>query len=207
MHRLVWTGPLAALLLMAGLFEGNVDTDSGNATISHWLATHGNAPWIGHAALSAVAGVLLVVFGHAVRARIGDIDSARLISSLATLVGTMVCVGAALFAAVPIGRLFESAPDPDPSVYRYLSSAAASVMVIFLAPPCAALATAIGVTGLATRSIPRWLAVTSVVMAVLMLVSALVAPLLVFGLWLLVTGVTLGLQAPRPAGQAVLATG
>jgi hypothetical protein len=207
MHRLIWSGPLAAVLLLAGLFESNVETQSTDATISHWLETHGNGVWIAHATLSALAGVLLVVFGHAVRARIGDGDAARLIPSLSTLTGTMICVGAALFAAVPIGRMFENAPDPDPSVYRYLSAAAASVMVIFLAPACAALAATIGIAGLSTRAVPRWLGVTSVVMAVLMLASAFVAPLMVFGLWLLVTGIALGLRAPRPVGRAVAVAG
>ena len=113
----------------------NVETQASDATINHWLASHGNAVWIAHAGASALAGVLLVVFGHALRIRLGRDDAGRLVTSLSTLTGTLVCAGAALFAAVPIGRVFESAPDPEPSVYRYLSAAAASVMVIFLARP------------------------------------------------------------------------
>ena len=207
MNRLIWTGPVAAVLLIAGLFEGNVETQAGDATITNWLATHGNGTWIAHAALSAASGVLLVLFGHALRARLGDGAAARLVPSLATVAGAMVCIGAALFAAVPIGRVFEGAPDPDPSVYRYLSAAAASVMVIFLAPVCAALAATVGAAGLAARAIPRWLAVTSVVMAVLMLASAFVAPLMVFGLWLVVSGVALGVGAPRRVRRTAVATG
>lgn len=207
MQRLIWSGPLAAVLLIAGLFESNVETQASDTTITTWLATHGNGSWITHGALSAVSGVLLVVFGHAVRARLRWERSASLVSSLATLTGSLVCVGAGLFAAVPIGRVFESAPDPDPSTYRYLSSAAAAVMVIFLAPACAALAATIGVVGLSTRAIPRWLAVTSLVMAFLMLVSAFVAPLMVFGLWLLVTGCALGLRSPVPSPAPLPAAG
>jgi steroid 5-alpha reductase family enzyme len=53
---------------------------------------------------------------------------------------------------------------------------------------------------------PRWLGYSGLALAVLMLVSAFVAPLMVFGLWLVVSGVALSarpsrgkLAAPRPA--------
>jgi hypothetical protein len=105
-----------------------------------------------------------------------------------------VYTGAALFAAVPVGRFFEQAPDPDPSVYRYLSAAAASVMVIFVSLPASGLVASVSATGLRARTMPRWLGWAGLVLAVLMLLSAFVAPLMVFGLWLLVSGVTLALS-------------
>lgn len=198
MHRLIWSGPAAGVLLVLGLFETNIETSKPDGAITSWLAGNGNAAWLAHAGASAVGGVLLVLFGHALRARLARTNPAgTLVSSLTTMIATMVGVGAAVFAAVPIGRVFEDAPDPDPSVYRYLSAAAAAVMVIFLAPACAALAGVTAYVGLRERTLPRWLGVGTVVLAVLMLVSAFAAPLMVFVLWLLVTGTTLGLRAPR----------
>jgi hypothetical protein len=53
---------------------------------------------------------------------------------------------------------------------------------------------------------PRWLGITGWVMALLILASAFVAPLMVFGLWLVITGGGLAFSRPRvAAAQAVLA--
>ena len=204
MNRLVWSGPVAAVLLVFGLFESNIGTQESDRAITTWLAGHGDTPWLAHATASTVGGVLLVVFGHALRDRLGrEAQGAGLVTALATMTGTMIAVGAALFAAVPIGRVFENAPDPDPSTYRYLSAAAASLMVIFLAPACAGLAGVVGVLGMRAGTLPRWLGVTSVVLGVLMIASAFVAPLIVFVLWLLLTGVTLGVRRLQPAAPPV----
>lgn len=206
MHRLVWSGPLAAVLLIVGLFESNIDTDASDGAITSWLAGHGNTAWLAHASASVIAAVLLVVFGQALRDRLGrDTSAGALVASFATVAAAMVAVGAAVFAAVPVGRVFESAPDPDPSTYRYLSSAAASVMVIFVAPACAALAGVTGVAGMRAGTLPRWLGIASVVLAVLMLATAFVAPLMVFVLWLVVTGTAVGVRRTAVAPAHTLA--
>lgn len=203
MHKLVWTGPAAAVLLIVGLFESNIETRSSDGAITSWLATHGNGSWIAHSVSSTLAGVLLVVFAHALRDRIGDGPAGRILVSLATLSAAMITVGAALFAAVPVGRVFEGAPAPDPSTYRYLMSAAASVMVIFVSPIAAGMAASTGLGLLRSRTAPRWVGITSLVLAVLMLASAFVAPLMVFGLWLVVTGAALGVRRGEPVRNPV----
>jgi len=193
-RALALTGPAAAVLMLAGLFESNIETSASDGRIAAWLATHGDAAWMAHAAASVLGATLLVVFAQVVRTRL-DVGTgslaARLISPLGGLVAAAVYAGSALFAAVPVGRFFEGAPDPDPSVYRYLLAAAASVMVIFVSLPAAAFAASVSVTGLRARTMPRWLGWAGVVLAVLMLLSAFVAPLMVFGLWLLVSGIAL----------------
>lgn len=206
MHRLVWSGPAAAVLLVVGLFESNIETSRPDHDITAWLAGHGNTGWLAHATASAVAAVLLIVFGQALRERLGrETAAGALVASLATAAGAMVGLGAAVFAAVPIGRVFESAPDPDPSTYRYLSAAAAAMMVIFVAPACAALVATTGIAGMRIGTLPRWLGVVSVVLAVVIVASAFVAPLMAFVLWLLVTGVALGVRRPAAQPAAVLA--
>ena len=204
MHKLIWSGPVAAVLLIVGLFESNIETSSTDGAITAWLITHGNVSWLAHSFASTLAAVALVVFAHALRARVGDDTAGSLVVSMSTLAAAMLAVGAALFAAVPVGRVFEGAPQPDPSTYRYVLSAAASVMVIFVSPIAAGMAASAGVGLLRSRTAPRWVAITSIVLAVLMLLSAFVAPLMVFGLWLLVTGVALGVRRPAVAVKPVV---
>ncbi len=214
MRLLPLTGPAAAALLLAGLFEGNVPTDRSDGAVEAWLAANGDGGWLAHSAVSAIGGVLLVVYGQVLRDRLSRDEGPleRLVTSLATLTGTMVVVGAALFAAVPVGRAFEGSPDPAADVYRYLLGAAASVEVIFLAAPAAALCATVSVLGLRRASMPLWLGRCGVALAVLMLASAFVAPLMVFGLWLVISGVGLAFveagrvhrapaDVPVPAGD------
>lgn len=199
MRPLTLTGPAAGVLLLAGLFENNIDTSKGDAAITSWLASHGDGGWMAHATLSVVSGVLLLLYAQVLRSRLsgaGGRTLERSVSALGTMVATMIVVGGALFAAVPVGRLFEHAPDPAASVYRYLLAAAASVMVIFLSLPAAALCGCVSALGLSRGTMPRWLGCTGVALALLMLASAFVAPLMVFGLWLVVSGIALSVGSP-----------
>jgi uncharacterized membrane protein len=112
------------------------------------------------------------------------------------MLATLVVVGGALFAAIPVGRTFEQSPAPDASTYRFLMAASASVLVIFLSLPAAAFAGTTAVLGLRRRTAPRWLGYVGIGLSVLMLLSAFVAPLMVFGLWLVVSGVALAFAQP-----------
>lgn len=213
MRAITLLGPVSAALLLGGLFESNIETSASDERISHWLATTGHGAWMAHALVEVLAGLLLVAFGHALRWRLGgaasDMPLARAVTSMATVLGAMVVIGGALFAAVPVGAVFENAPPPDPSTYRYLMSASAGVLVIFASVPAAGLAAATAALGLRTGTAPRWLGYAGLVLAVLMLASAFVAPLMVFGLWLLVVGITLAVHVSRPvsdAGQASMAS-
>lgn len=202
MRRITLLGPFAGVLLLLGLFENNIETSASDHRIAGWLATAGNTGWMAHAAAEALAGVLLVGFGQALRWRLaGDVDSAlaRTVSAMAGLLGSTVVVGAALFAAVPVGAVFEGAPAPDPSTYRYLMAAAASVLVIFASVPAAGLAAATALLGLRARTAPRWLGYAGLVLSALIVLSAFLAPLMVFALWLVVVGVGLAVSKPAAA--------
>jgi hypothetical protein len=199
MRLLALSGPLAAVLLLTGLFESNIETSSGDRAIGAWLNATGNGTWMVHATLSVLGGIALLVYGQVLRHRTGGHGLlGRTVGSLSTLVATLVVVGGALFAAVPVGRYFESAPNPDPSVYRYLLAASASVLVIFLSLPAAALCAAASAAGLSAHALPRWLGWTGVVLAILMMLSAFVAPLMIFGVWLVVSGIALALDRRSP---------
>lgn len=199
MRSLTLSGPAAAVLLMAGLFETNIETASGDGAIRSWLASHGNFVWMAHATLTVLGAVMLLVYVQVLRSRLSPTGAGPLehsVGSLGTMIASMVAVGGALFAAVPVGRFFESSPDPTPSVYRYLLAAAASVLVIFLSLPGAALCGCASALGLRCGTIPRWLGYTGLVLAVLMLLSAFVAPLIVFSLWLVLSGIALTVAPP-----------
>lgn len=204
MNKATLLAPLSAVLLLAGLFESNVTTRSSDAAISDWLAHTGNGSWIVHALAQVVAGCLLLVHTQVLRARLGGGDDvlSRSLGALGALVATMVVVGAGLFAAIPIGRVFEHSPDPDPSAYRYLMAASASILVIFVSVPAAAFAATAAVLGLRRGTAPRWLGYAGLALAALMLASAFVAPLMIFGLWLFVTGI--GLAVSRSGRSEVL---
>lgn len=209
MRMLTLTGPAAAVLLLAGLFETNIETAKGDAAIASWLASSGNAGWMAHALLSVAGGVLVLVYSQVLRTRLagqanGTVE--RLLGGLGTTVASTIVVGAAIFAAVPVGRFFEGSPDPDPSVYRYLLAAAASVFVIFLSVPAAALCGCVAALGLRNGTMPRWLGYTSAALAVLMVLSAFTAPLMVFGLWLVVSGVALSRRERTATGRAAVAS-
>jgi hypothetical protein len=207
MRPLTLTGPAAGVLLLAGLFENNIETSKDDAAITSWPASHGDSSWMAHAAVSVVSAVLLLLYVQVLRSRLSGAAGGTLersVSALGTMVATMIVVGAALFAAVPVGRLFEDAPDPSASVYRYLLSAAASVMVIFVSLPAAALCGCVSALGLSRGTMPRWLGYTGVALAVLMLASAFVAPLMVFGLWLVVSGIGLSVGSPARVPETAL---
>ncbi len=124
MRKLTLSGPAAAVLLMAGLFENNIETAQGDGAIASWLQGHGNVLWMSHATLTVLGGVLLLVYAQVLRSRLSGTDAGpleRSVGALGTLVATMMAVGGAIFAAVPVGRMFEDAPDPSAAVYRYLS--------------------------------------------------------------------------------------
>ena len=203
MRRITLLGPLAGALLLVGLFENNIETSASDRRIADWLATTGHAGWMAHAFAEVLAGVLLAGFGHALRWRLAgtrdDTALARAVTSMAGLLGGTIVIGAALFAAVPVGTVFESAPAPDPSTYRYLMAAAASVLVIFASVPAAGLAATTALLGLRAGTSPRWLGYIGLALSVLMLASAFVAPLMVFALWLAVVGIGLAVSRPTVA--------
>ena len=193
MNRSTLVAPLSAVLLLAGLFEGNVATRSSDTAIADWLARTGNGSWIIHALAEVVAGCLLLVYAQVLRSRLGGGDDvlSRSLGALGTLIASLMVIGAGLFAAIPIGRVFEHFPDPAPSAYRYLMAASASILVIFVSIPAAAFAGTAALIGLRQGTAPRWLGYLSLALAALMLVSAFVAPLMIFGLWLFVSGIGL----------------
>lgn len=198
------TGVVAAVLLVGGLAEENVATSSSDGAIGAWLAGNHTAGWLAHSFLLAFAALAVLAFAHTVRERVaggprpdGTAPGGSLVSASGGLMATAVFVGAALFAAYPIGHLFEDMPITSPDGYRVTMAASASLMLVFSMLPAATFAVAAATLGLRRRTMPTWLAIFSYVFALLMLASALVVPFIVFGLWIVVTSITLTVTRPR----------
>ena len=198
------SGLLAAVLLVGGLAEENVATSSNDGAVGAWLASNHTASWLAHSFLLAFAALAILVFAHAVRERVaggprpdGTAAGGSLVSAYGGLMAAVVFAGAAVFAAYPIGHLFEDMPITSPDGYRVTMAASASLMLVFSMLPAAAFAVAAATLGLRRRTMPIWLAIFSYVFALLMLASAPVVPFIVFGLWIVVTSVTLTITRPK----------
>ncbi len=200
------TGILAAGLLLGGLSEDNVPTSDSDSAISNWLAAGHTGSWLLHGALVVFAGIALLLFTFSLRARlVGDRPStgASLLTAAGALFATTVLIGGTVFSALPIGHIFEDSPTPSPEMYRLSMATSASLMVVFSMVPAATLAAVTATVGLRSRTMPTWLAVVSYLFALLMLASALLVPFIVFGLWTLITSITLTVTRPgRPAVPA-----
>lgn len=200
------SGIAAAILLLAGLSENNVPSRADDATITAWLGAGHTGSWLAHGALIVAAGIALLLFVYSVRGRLVADQSGpgpSLVSATGTLFATTVLVGGAAFAALPIGHVFEHSPTPSPDTYRLSMATSASLMVVFAMVPAAAFAATTATVGLRRRTIPVWLAVASYVFAVLMLASALIVPFMVFGLWAVITSITLTVTRPVPTSGPV----
>lgn len=202
------SGVAAAGLLIAGLAENNAPTSDSDTTITAWLAGGHNGGWIGHGLLLGAAGIALLLFGYSLRDRLaGDRPGlgTSLLTTAAGLLAASVILGAALFTALPIGHLLESSPTASAETYRLSMALCTAVMFVFSMIPAATLAITAATTGLRRKTMPTWLAVVSYLLAALMLASALLVPFLVFGIWVLVTSITLTVTKPPARASAARA--
>jgi hypothetical protein len=195
------TGAAAIGLAVAGLATDQAPTSAwSDDRTTAWYAAQGNAEWLLSAALIGLAAPFLLLFTATVVVRLAEHGAGRaarvVVQGAGTAWAVVLLVGAGLYAAVPAGRTFTSAPAPDPSVSRYLLGASYGTLVMFSALAAATFALAVSIVGLRTRALPRWLAVAGLPASVLMLANALL-PMAVITLWTVVTSVTLTLSRRR----------
>jgi hypothetical protein len=201
------SGVAAAVLLVGGLAESNIATSASDSSITSWLAQNHTGSWLAHAFLLALAAIAVLVFGSALRDRVAGLARSdetstaggSLVSAAGVVTAVALFTGAALFAAYPIGHLTEDMPLTSADGYRVTMAASASLMFVFSMLPAAALAVAAATVGLRRRTMPTWLAIFSYVFAALMIASALLVPFLAFGIWIIITSITLALTRPPAA--------
>jgi hypothetical protein len=204
--RLAPLSGIAAVLLVGVLAESNIATSASDSSITSWLARNHTGGWLAHAFLLGLAAIAVLIFGYAIRDRVaetaesGETSAAgSLISATGVVLAVALFSGAALFAAYPIGHLTEDMPLTSADGYRLTMAASASLMFVFSMLPAAALAVSAATIGFRRRTMPRWLAIFSYVCAALMIASALLVPFLAFGIWIVVTSVTLAVTRPPVA--------
>lgn len=205
------TGAVAIGLVVAGLATDQAPTSSWpDDRITAWYATHGSGEWLLSAALLGLAAPFLLLFTATVVDRLARAGAGQVARSVVQGAGTawavVLLAGAGLYAAVPAGRTFASAPAPDAAVSRYLLGASYGTLVMFSALAAACFAAAVSVAGLRSGALPRWLAVAGLPLSVLMLANALL-PMAVITVWTLAASATMAATSPRAAVPAPRVTG
>lgn len=193
------SGVLAVALLEAGLFTDPTPwVGAPSEEINQWSAHHSNAVWLSSATLIATSALVFAVFTAALCDRFATAGASRFTRSLLHTAGTMfattVLVGAGLYAAPAVTEVFGGARPITADVYRGLFGIYNSVLDAFGPFAVLLLAVTAAVASFRVPVLPRWLAVVTIPLALLMVTSA-VAPQIAAGLWVVITSATL---AARP---------
>ena len=189
--------------LVSGLALDRAPTSSwSDRQITDWYATHGVGQWMLSGIVVAAAAPFLLLFTAEVRERLAVAGASRRTQSVQLGAGiafaVTALVGAALYVAVPAAMTFSSAPAPGADISRYTLGAAYGTLVMFSALAAALFTLTASVGSLRTRAIPRWLAITGLPFAALMLLNALL-PLAAITLWFVTASITLAVRPPRTA--------
>lgn len=196
------SGVLGVVLLEAGLFTDPTPWVGAPSTdIDRWFGHHSNVVWLASATLIAVSALLFAVFSAALGDRLAAADVSAHTRSLASSAGTAyavtVLVGAGLYAAPAVTEVFGGARPITADVYRGLFGLYNGVLDVFAPFAVLLLALTTAAATFRTAALPRWHAIVSLPLALLMVTSA-VAPQVAVGLWVLLTSVTLA-AGSRPA--------
>lgn len=210
-------GICAALYVIAftvGMFlaTDNPNSDAPDADYTKYVNDSGNLMRnvIG-GYVTVVAAIIFLVFIAFLYRRLRAAEGGDGLLSLIVLItgvayATCVMVGVAILVIVPAGIKLGNTPVPSPEVARWVSQAGFAV-VLLAGGFCAALmSTLISVLILRTRSLPALLGYFGFLAAVAMLFAVVVAPMIIFGLWLLALGIVMMMRprsaSPMPAPAA-----
>lgn len=197
-------GPLYFVTTMTAIFISPLpDLGAGTNEMRTWLAnTSGNREATA-ASLGVLSLVLLIVFAAALLQRATAEGLAWLRTLGATAIGVAVTTHLIAFA-VPAALVLHTNPGLDIGTASTLNDlgmvlhwGAESAYAVFLG--------SMGIIGLASRSLPRWLAASAIVIAAAALVSLPFAthnwvhiPATAGGLWTVVAGIALVRKTSAP---------
>jgi hypothetical protein len=164
------------------------------ADIDSWFGHHSNVVWLTSATLIALSALFFAVFTATLCDRFAAAGASRFTRTLLHSAGTTyvaaVLVGAGLYAAPAVTEVFGGARPITADVYRGLFGLYNGVLDVFGPFAALLLAGTSAVAALRVRALPRWLAVVTFPLALLM-VSSAVAPQVAVGLWVLMTSLTM----------------
>lgn len=193
---------LASIFGVMDLPEG-VDSDA--AVLAS--VTDGGGIIVG-AYLIAVAGLAMLVFLTQLRGVIGAVEtvhnvvSGRLVLVLGSVYVVMLFTSAAVLSAIPFGIAVGELPeDLDPGLVRVLTNLGFVLLLVF--GLIAAMGVLLAVSLLAWRGgvLPRWLALTGFVFALLLLLGPFYMPQLLVPLWTLLVGAVIASRQVPASGR------
>lgn len=206
--RLVRFLPLAGAVYAIGSIAGNLtigdfpDEDTPVGKLTHFYAAHHTTVGRG-GLLLGYAAIFLALFGVALWSRIRHSTAAPVVAA-GMLVGTAVAALAAVISAdqyYNLGSIGAKA-NIDPAALQawHIGGAIGGVggdSFLFLLP--------VAVAGIAARALPRWLAWSALVLAVLHLTPLGFLAYLLFLVWALVAGIALTLRPGTDAAPSRVA--
>lgn len=195
-------GVAFAVTYTGGLFMDNGPSqDLSDAATQQWYATHNLHQWLLSSAIIAVAGLFAIGFAVMLHRRIAlpgnDRGAGTTIVVAGGVAAALVLIGAALYGTIPAQHTFNGTLPPSADVSRALFGASYAAMVLVAPLAFAVMMGAVAVLGWRYRTLPRWLAVVTVPLALLQFANA-VAPMMPLVLWSLLIGFTLTLRTPKP---------
>jgi hypothetical protein len=188
---------------VAGLgLVNNPDTDSAPARFTSYYAQSGNrAHLIAAAGLFSLSALAWVLFASGLRERLSSPSAGRVAAMAAGAAASLIGVCATLMAAIPVAITVSHAPLPGVDMARFLPLAGYVTLTFFAMPLVALTLAAVSVDTLRAGLLPRWLGVSGLVAAVLLLGSVVFFPMLALIAWVLAASITLGrrpLRIPLP---------
>jgi len=193
---------IAFVALFVALFVVHPDSGETNREIAAYYEDDANETTeLIASALALAAALSLLVFASAVAARlVRAVGQPTVWSHLALAGGAVSAVLLLVGRALSLGIVFagdEQEFQLEADLARVMESAG-FVLILASVTVLSALALAVGVVALRTRTLPPWFAWASVATAVLALAAITFLPIVVVLLWMLAVSVAL----LRPGGQA-----
>jgi hypothetical protein len=203
-RRTALAGALFLPTFVAGLvLVNNPDQSSPAATFTRYYESGGNRAHLIVSGISlSLAALLWVVFTTGLCERLGETTGARIAAAGAVATAALIDVAGALLSAISFAMTFSSAPAPGVDVARYLPIGGYLALTVFGMPMAALTIGAVCVSALRQGVLPRWLAWSGVVTAVLLIGSVEFFPMVVLVLWIAAACVVLArrpLRIPFPA--------
>jgi hypothetical protein len=202
-------GPIFVVFIVIGFIVAgsSPDPNDSNAKILRYLADHSHLTQNEVAfVLLLVAALFLILFFAALRTRLVEAEgSPGHLGALAFGAGVASTVFLITAICVFISPVFAAHDAPrhviDPGIYRLTQDLGYQIWVFSVVVGALPI-WATSAVALRTGLLPRWYAWVSVVVGVICLFALFFIPILIYWLWILVTGILLATRSAPVAGRA-----
>lgn len=201
-------GLLFSILFVAALImvQGAPGGGSSAAEIEEWYL-RGGARHLAIVGLYIVpfAGIAFLWFIAVIRSHVGDAEDrffATVFLGSGLLFVAMLFAAAASIGAPLVSVKFQGAPVPGPDAIALARALGYTFLYVYAIRVAAVFVISVSTLGLRTKTLPRWLAIAGIVMAVLMLLSVSFFRFIVvlFPLWVAAVSIVILLTSRVPEG-------